>query len=83
VSLTVKLSNLSICPCGESVLDQSIPLGTEYQVHPETIQRGFAYRCGKCGEAQSDVAVIFVENRDGLSGGVLPLALFDLPGIAA
>jgi hypothetical protein len=83
VSLTVKLSNLSICPCGEPVLSDGVPLGTEYRVHPDTIRRGFTYRCGKCGRTQSNISVLFVENRDGLSGGPLPLALFDLPGFAA
>jgi hypothetical protein len=81
--LTVKLTRLSICPCGEPVLMDEIPLGTTYRVYPETIRRGFSYRCGKCGRLQYNVQVISADNRDGSGRGELPLALFDLAEVAA
>ena len=81
--LTVKLTRLSICPCGEPVLFDSIPLGTEYRVYPETIRRGFSYRCGVCGRIQKDIPVIVADHRDRSGQGELPLALFDLAEVRA
>lgn len=74
----VKLAALSICECGEPVMHDHIPLGTEYRVYPETIRHGFIYGCGRCRRVQQDIAVIDADNRNGIGRAPLPLALFDL-----
>jgi len=56
--LTVTLQRLSICDCGFAVLDESIRLGTEYQIEPSSRRSGFFYRCGGCGTTQLNVEVV-------------------------
>ncbi|MCU1338806.1 MAG: hypothetical protein JWO19_4387 [Bryobacterales bacterium] len=77
-SVIVKLGALSICSCGAPVLHDHIPIGTEYRIYPDSIQRGFIYGCGRCGKVQQDIAVVLAGNRNGEPPAPLPLALFDL-----
>lgn len=81
----VKLASLSICPCGGSVLDDSILLGTEYTVYPESIRTGFRYGCGACGRICKNVSVILADQilDPDAPPRYLPLDLFDLKGVAA
>ena len=75
-----RLAALSICPCGAPVLRDEIALGAEYVVYPQSIQRGFIYRCGGCGKVQHDVPVILASSvlNPTAEPKPLPLALFDL-----
>ncbi len=52
------LARLSFCPCGFPVLDESITLGTEYDLLPNSVRGGFFYRCGGCGREYKDVHVV-------------------------
>jgi len=36
-----------ICPCGFPALDDDVPLGREYVVHPDTV-RSLTWVCGGC-----------------------------------
>jgi hypothetical protein len=67
------LINLSICPCGDSVLKDEIKLGTVYKLDFKDVELNWRYICGGCGRLMR-VPVIRVD-RDG-SNGYLPQALF-------
>lgn len=56
--IELKLARLSICPCGYTVLRDSIKLGTVYRADPMTRAGGFAYTCGGCGKTQRNVETI-------------------------
>lgn len=75
---TRPLSRLSICPCGYSVLWDTIPLGTVYQIDLDTIRGGFRYRCGRCGTDQWDVTVVNASQpfQTGAPMAPLPFGLF-------
>lgn len=60
---TKKLTKLSICDCGYSVLLDSIRIGTEYVMALDTIRSGFVYKCGQCGTVQTDVRIVYAEVR--------------------
>ncbi len=52
----VTLQRLSICPCGFPLLDESIPLGTEYEIDLGTLAGDrFNLMCGGCGAKHRDV----------------------------
>jgi hypothetical protein len=65
----------SVCDCGSAVLRDSVPLGTTYQVEPESIMLGgLLCSCGRktyCDLIQTD------------DGGWLPMDILDLEGAAA
>lgn len=79
MTVTARLKQLSICPCRDTVLHESIGVGTEYTVHPESISGGFVYRCGACGQVQEDVACILADDRHDKTQPPMPipLALFE------
>jgi len=54
----VALIKLSVCPCGFTLLADSIPLGTEYTIDTETIGNEFSYRCGRCGTIHRNMASV-------------------------
>lgn len=70
----VKLKQLSICPCGETVLKNEIKIGAEYVIYPETIRGGYSYFCGKCKKTQAKTVTV-VDAEPGPYP--LPLSLFD------
>lgn len=70
---TVKLVRLSICPCGETVLWDSIKLGTEYVVNRASIRGNFFYVCGGCGTRQEGVRVVDAEVLTSGNKGFRPL----------
>ena len=75
-----RLKALSICPCGDTVLCESIGIGTEYSIHLDTVTCGFTYRCGACGATQYNVSCVLVDDRydKTLPPMPMPIALFDL-----
>lgn len=50
-AVTTKLIKLSLCHCGFAMLDDSIPLGAEYLVYPQSArpEEPWGLICGKCG----------------------------------
>lgn len=76
---TVTLKRLSICPCGYTVLQPEITLGTEYAVDRATIAEGFTYVCGGCGEVQQNIRGVKVSSVLNPEAPMrpLPLALFE------
>jgi len=73
VKVTLKLN--SICACGFPVLHVLIPLGTEYEINPET-SGNFTLICGGCG-AENKVRCIWVKGRDHAEPGFLPKEIFE------
>jgi len=73
----VKLKKLSICPCGFSVLDDSIPIGTEYTVHTDVTDT-FTFICGGCGKKHRIIGIL-VEPRGLGKAGFLPKDIFECP----
>jgi hypothetical protein len=74
VRLTLK--RLTICDCGESVLDESIPLGTEYDWSGPAVQ--VTYICGRCKHRQ-DISGVYVRRVGARNGGIVPYDLFQEP----
>lgn len=70
---TVKLTKLSICPCGYAVLLESIHLGTEYVVDMDSIRGGFTYGCGGCGKIQPNVRVVNADSVTNHRAGLRPI----------
>jgi len=68
------LSKLSLCDCGYPVLDESIALGTEYEIDLGSSRPGHM-TCGGC-KKRFPVTVIFGE-REG-HDGMLPLEIFSI-----
>jgi hypothetical protein len=69
------LKKLSICPCGFPVLNESIPLGTEYDVEPgDIIHVTFIF--GGCHTEYHDVEAIWVNDRGTSKSGYLPKEIF-------
>jgi hypothetical protein len=52
------LQHLSICPCGYSVLDDRITVGTRYTLDMATVSGGFRYFCGGCRKWHEGVTVV-------------------------
>jgi hypothetical protein len=52
------LQRLSICPCGYSVLDDRITVGTRYTLDMATVCGGFRYFCGGCRTWHEMVTVV-------------------------
>lgn len=73
-----------ICDCGHGVMDDSIPLGTVYEIDPPATCR-LNYVCGGCGVTQWNIECFFVlpRPRSGQKrGGYLPAAIFEVPQLA-
>jgi hypothetical protein len=65
----------SICDCGTAVLKESVPLGTTYQVEPDSIAHGgIICSCGKATPCD----LILTDD-----GGWLPIGILDLEGASA
>jgi hypothetical protein len=76
--MKVKLKQLSVCPCGFPALDESIPLGTEYNIHPH-FKDSFTFICGGCGKQQQLIGVLTDSRTPGGEEGFLPEVLFSEP----
>ncbi len=66
----------NICECGFPVLNEGIPIGTEYCVDPESLAP-VTLICGGCGK-RHHIDAIWVHSRDGGRPGYLPAGIFDL-----
>lgn len=77
--IKAKVVRLSICACGEPVLDESIGLGAEYEIDPETIRGGFSYFCGGCRTTQKQIVIVEANQKlhPERPPAPLPLALFE------
>jgi hypothetical protein len=74
---TVELKRLSICPCGFTVLKDTIPLGKKYVIDESTIRRdGMNYFCGGCNTWIRDIEVVDAEQTGSKTMMPLPYALF-------
>lgn len=71
-----KLVKLSICPCGFTLLDTSILMGTEYEVDPNRTLKATMI-CGNCSN-NIPVDCIWVEKRENSAAGFLPAEIFSL-----
>lgn len=74
--MKAKFVKHSICQCGFPVLDESVPLGTVYEVDPSDEQR-LVFICGGCGKWLR-VMSIWVNSRAGSCAGFLPKEIFEL-----
>ena len=75
----VTLKRLSICPCGYPALKDGIDLGAAYLIDDSTIENGFGYQCGRCGQIQRRITCVETSQRDVPGFRLLPLALFEDP----
>lgn len=73
--MKTKLAKLSVCPCGFPLLDESIPLGTEYEIEPTRRIKVTLY-CGGC-HAGHNLEAVFVNARGNSHGGYLPAEVFE------
>lgn len=74
--MKMKLTKLSLCPCGYPVLNEGIPLGTEYEVLAWITFEG-ELECGGCGN-KIPVKIGYVGHRDDPTClGLLPLEIFE------
>lgn len=71
-----KLARLSICECGFTVLNESIPLGTVYDTGPLVIKSNATLICGGCGSQIEGDWIYFMARGDSHEG-FLPLAAFE------
>lgn len=72
--MKAKTITLSICPCGFPLLNEKIPLGTEYEIDPRP-RDGYIFDCGGCHKVYA-VTVVDVRARENSHGGMLPARLF-------
>lgn len=71
----VRLIKLSVCSCGHPLLDESIPLGTEYVIE-ETNRSVFILTCGGC-KRDIELPTVYVYARGKSRGGHLPEEAFE------
>jgi hypothetical protein len=79
--ITVKLVKNSLCECGHPLLDESIPLGTEYRADRDSIrQDGWGFVCGGCQRVHYNLRTIDVSSALNPSAPLkpLPVEIFDL-----
>lgn len=57
-----RLKKLSVCPCGFWLLNEDIPLGTEYAAFPE-MTGTVSIICGGCGRILRDLPTIEFASR--------------------
>ena len=74
-AVKVKLTKLSICPCGFHVLADHITLGTEYEIVP-TMKEPLRFICGGCGKEYPGTEAVYVCGRGNSQGGYLPACIF-------
>lgn len=70
------LTKLSICPCGYQALNDSVKLGTIYDIEPSK-RKSFVFICGSC-KAQRTIVGVYANSRNGGRPGFLPEDLFSL-----
>lgn len=73
----VKLKKLSVCPCGFALLNDSIPLGTEYTVD-STNTASATLICGGCGNHIKVTCVWADCSSDPDGAGYIPVEIFGL-----
>jgi hypothetical protein len=74
---TAELKRLAICPCGFTVLKDTIQLGKKFVIDESTIRRdGFNYFCGGCNTWIKDIEVVDAEQSGRPEMAPLPYALF-------
>lgn len=74
--MKVKLAKLSLCACGFPVLDESIHLGTEYEIDPADVRQA-TMKCGGCGKL-IPLECVWVEAHGPAAAGFMPKAIFSL-----
>jgi hypothetical protein len=77
ITMKLTLKNNNICGCGFPLLNEDIPLGTEYEIAP-LIEAPGTLKCGGCGK-EHRVLGVYVYHRDGTGGGFLPKSIFEEP----
>lgn len=74
--MKVKFAKYSICICGFPMLDDSVPIGTEYDIDPDN-KRPITFICGGCGKWIESVQCVYVHTRGKSHGGYLPEQIFE------
>lgn len=72
--MKAEVVKLSICPCGFPVLNDDIPIGTEYDIDP--VQADCTFICGGCGRWHRVKGVMAKARLLGQRAGFLPLDIF-------
>lgn len=67
----------SICICGFPILEDKVPIGTEYEVD-QTNTASVTVLCGGCGK-ENRLDAIWVFSRAGERPGYLPKDIFEFP----
>ncbi len=62
VVMKAKFVKPSICSCGYPSLNESVPIGTIYEVNPEKWEY-IVWICGGCKKQKHEVKVIWVHER--------------------
>ena len=73
---SVYLERAALCPCGETMLRDGIPLGTEYLIDDEHTLMG-TLTCGACGTLFVEVLCVLARRPGHGSSGYLPMRLFE------
>lgn len=71
----VCLARLSVCECGYPLLDEAIPLGTEYLID-EMRQTSVTLTCGGC-KREIPLRAVWTFQRADSEGGFLPEMVFE------
>lgn len=71
----VRLIKLSVCTCGFPMLDESIPLGTEFLIE-ESNRDHCTLTCGGC-KLEIPLDTVYVYARGRSRGGQLPTEIFE------
>ena len=72
------LAKLSVCGCGFPLLNESIPIGTEYELDLKR-RMCVALICGGCGKTMRGLDAVFVHSRvHGQRDGFLPIEVFEV-----
>ena len=74
--MKAKFIKYSICICGFPILNDEVPIGTEYEVDPSSTTP-CTVLCGGCGK-HNQVTGIWVFSRAGERPGFLPKDIFEL-----
>jgi hypothetical protein len=69
-------NKLSLCECGNTVLEPYVPIGTQFELDFEIHGPGFLI-CGRC-QRQHRIHLIMARKTFTVTKGLLPLEIFDV-----
>ncbi len=68
-----KLQRLTFCACGLPTLNESIKLGTVYEIDTMTIRGGYKFYCGGCKTWYPNIVVVQASQILHPDRGMMPL----------